>query len=103
MMKLLALDVEPLFTALKCFQMLLVLCEFSTEFVKCLRFAFLIRFLVLFLCFLYSGHLFRRFNLSRNFLASTISGTYQAGRREDLRRYAANNWQISTSCLYLVE
>ena len=25
------------------------------------------------------------------------------GFHGDLRRYAANNWQISTSCLYLVE
>ena len=25
------------------------------------------------------------------------------GSRSPLRRYAANNWQISTSCLYLVE
>ena len=55
-----------LFTALKCFKMLLVLCEFSMEFVKCLRFAFLMRFLVLFLYFLYSCLLFRRLNLSRN-------------------------------------
>ena len=66
---LFASDVEPLFTALKCFQMLLVFFEDSTESVKYLRFAFLVRFLVLFLYFLYSGHSFRRLNLSRNLRA----------------------------------
>ena len=80
---LLALDVDPLFTALKCFQMLLEFFEDSTESAKELYFAFLIRFLVLFLYFLYSGHSLRRLNLSRNLRASPIPGTNQTGRQED--------------------
>ena len=65
---LLALDEEHLFTALKYCQMLLVFFEDSTEYAKYmyLRFAFLIRILDLFLYLLYSGHSFRRLNLSRN-------------------------------------
>ena len=47
--KLLELEVEPLLTALKCCQLLLVLFEVSMKFVKSLCFAFLIRVLVLFL------------------------------------------------------
>ena len=48
---LLALDVEPVFTALKCFQILLVFFEDTTESAMYISFAFLIRFLVLFLYF----------------------------------------------------
>ena len=33
--------------------------------------------------------------------ASSLGMTFTTNK--DLRRYAANNWQISTSCLYLVE
>ena len=84
---LLALDLEPLFTALKCFQMLLKFFEDSTASAKYLHFAFLIRFLVLFLYFLYSGHSLRRLNLSRNLRASLISGTYQTERREDFNGF----------------
>ena len=70
---LLALDVEPLFTSLKRFQMLLVFFEDSTEFGKYLhvRFVFLIKLLVFFLTFLYFGHLFRHFNMR----ASTVNQT----------------------------
>ena len=64
---LLTLDVESLFTALKCFQMLLLFFEDSTESANYLRFAFLIRFLVLFLYILYSGHLFEFISLFASF------------------------------------
>ena len=37
----------------------------------------------------------------KNLLLSNLSDKPQ--RHLTLRRYAANNWQISTSCLYLVE
>ena len=53
--------------------MLLVFFEDSTESAMYLCFAFLIRFLVLFLYFLYSDHSFRCLNLSRNLRASPIS------------------------------
>ena len=96
---LLALVVEPLFTVLKCFHMLLVFFEDSTESAKYLCFAFLIRILVLFLYFLYSGHSFRRLNLSRNLRALPISGTYQAGRREDFTRLCLMGACLPKHCL----
>ena len=48
---------------------------------------------------LYSGHLFRRLNLSRNFRALSISGTYQAGRREDLTRLILMGACLSKHCM----
>ena len=96
---LLALDVEPLFTALKCFQMLLVFFEDSAESAKYLRFAFLMRFLVLFLYFSYSGHSLRHLNISRNLQASPISGTYQTGRREYFTRLCLMGACLSKHCI----
>ena len=63
--------------------MLLVFFEDCTESANNLRFVFIIRFFILFLYFLYSGHSFRCLNLSRNLQAPPISGTYQTGRQED--------------------
>ena len=97
--KLLELEVEPLLTALKCFQMLLVLFEVSMEFVKCLRFAFLMRVLVLFLYFLYSDHSLLCLYLSPNLRASPLSGTYQAGRRENFTRYNFMGTCLSIHCM----
>ena len=97
---LLALDVEPLFTALKCFQLLLVFFEDSTESAKYLRFAFLIRFFVLLLYFfLYSGLSCRCLNLSRNLRASPNSGTYETARREDFKRLCLMGACLSKHCI----
>ena len=81
--------------------MLLVLFEVSTESVKCLHFASLMRFLVLFLYFLYSGLLLRRLYLSRNLRASPIEGTYmcQAGTRDDFTLFIFMGECLSKHCM----
>ena len=73
--------------------MLLVIFEDCTESANNLRFVFLIRFFVLFLYFLYSGHSFRRLNLPRILQASPLRKK-QTGRREDFTRLTSRQMLV---------
>ena len=82
--KVLFVEAEEALTVLKCFHIVLVSFKFSTELVKCDRFAFLISLLVLLRSCLYSCQSFKCLHLSRALGASPISSVYHSGRRLDL-------------------
>ena len=90
--QVLCLEGEELLIVLKCFQIILVSFEFSTEFVKFFRFAFRINLVVslstyLFRNCLYSDQFLEYFILSLVSPACPFSGVYQSGRWTDFTRH----------------